>query len=96
MGRGRGFLPAPSLSEALSTLRAVYSQREVKKMEQMGQVVADQFTRTLVPMVGSMLVVVLVALMLLSRVRSRFVRGLAGYAAMFVWLGWMANYFKVV
>jgi len=84
------------MSEPPRTLANKLSVGEVIQVEQVMGVVAAEMNRVLIPMVGSMLVVVLVGMLLLSRVRNRFVRGLGGYAAVMVWVGWMAAYFKTV
>jgi hypothetical protein len=65
-------------------------------MEQVMANLAAQLVSTLTPMVGSMLTIVAVMTVVLWRVRNRAIRELSGYAAMLVWLGWMASYYKVV
>jgi len=66
-------------------------------MEQAMQGIATQvMTNVVVPMFGSMLVIVAVMLVVLTPVRNRFLRQLGAYAAMLTWVGWMANYYKVV
>ena len=66
-------------------------------MEQAMQGIAAQLmTNVVIPMFGSMLVIVAVMLVVLTPVRNRFLRQLGAYAAMLTWVGWMANYYKVV
>jgi len=65
-------------------------------MQQIMGDLASKLTLTLTPMLGSFLVIVLALAVVRATVRSKFARGLAAYAAAFVWIGWMAAYFKTV
>ena len=66
-------------------------------MEQaMNGLAMQLMSHIVVPMFGSMLVIIVAMIVVLAPVRSRFVRGLGAYAAMFVWLAWMATYYKVI
>jgi hypothetical protein len=65
-------------------------------MEQVMQSLATQLVHNLAPMFISMMVIVAVMLVLLAPVRNRFVRQLGAYAAMLTWVGWLAQYYKVV
>ena len=60
------------------------------------QALSSQLVRTLAPMLGSFLVIVLALAVVRATVRSKFVRQLAAYAAAFVWVGWLASLYKVV
>jgi hypothetical protein len=65
-------------------------------MEQVMQSLAMQLVHNFAPMFISMMVIVAVTLVVLTPIRNRFVRQLGAYAAMLMWVGWMANYYKVV
>lgn len=65
-------------------------------MEQAMANLANQLVQNLAPMVISMMVVVLAFTVLMVKVRSQAIRSIGATAAMFVWVGWMANFYKVV
>jgi len=66
------------------------------KMQVAIQVFSSQLVRTLTPMVGTFLVLTFALVVVRLTVGSRFVRGLAAYAAAFAWFGWMALIYKPV
>ena len=66
-------------------------------MEPMMQSLGAQLlTHIIVPMFGSMLVILGAFMVALAPVRNRVVHQLGAYAAMLTWLGWMAHVYKVV
>jgi hypothetical protein len=66
------------------------------KMQVVSQALNAGLLRVLLPMLGAFAVITLALGVVRLTVRGRFVRGLAAYAAAFVWIGWMAAYFKTV
>ena len=65
-------------------------------MQVMSQVLGAGLLRVLLPMLGAFAVITLALGVVRLTVRSKFIRQLAAYAAAFVWIGWMAAYFKTV
>ncbi len=57
---------------------------------------AQLLTHIIVPMFGSMLVILAAFMVAVAPVRDRVVRQLGAYVAMLTWLGWMAHVYKVV
>lgn len=66
------------------------------KMQVALQTLSSELLWKLAPMWGAFLVLVLALGVVRAFVRSRFVRGLAAYAAAFAWIGWVALHYKAV